>query len=508
MPVPLAVDPSNPSPGLYLTVNLLRGTTSPGTAGVKALILTPPATVTGDIAVGTELRAVYSADDIETAAGKCPGYFAAKALWANDPQALVTLGVCAESAGAAAAGTITFAGTPSANETYRVWIHGVSIDLTWTVGDGVTAARDAAVLAINAKSADLFAIASAGSGGVVNITARTKGPIGNDITLRVSKLAGTGGTLTASGAKLTSGTTEHDYTTILATAAGTEYDYILIATSNADAQSSSASSNPGRLKTHIATYKTGTAAKLQQGVYGSTGSISSAKTNAVAMNSENLEHVCSVNDESLPCELAGAELGDRMRRRRRESNANRVFQPLARVRGSADPVGDQPTDAERIDALNNGVTLIAYDGSRSPILLRPITTHSIDTANNQDRRAFDTSEIDALYDYAKDLRAALPQEFLSPDGQVKIAKNRVTGSDPLPAGVVEERDVRSFIASRTMEYWVPKGVIDGALFQAAIDDGSLVCEVNASDPTQLDVFVPAVAFKILAKIGLYVAKVG
>lgn len=55
---------------------------------------------------------------------------------------------------------------------------------------------------------------------------------------------------------------------------------------------------------------------------------------------------------------------------------------------------------------------------------------------------------------------------------------------------------------------MPKGVIDGEHFQSVVDDGSLIVEVNASDPNQVDVFIPAKVFKILAKIGVVLAKVG
>lgn len=506
MPAPLAVDPNNPKPGLYLKVDLLRGATSAGAAGLRACIISPPATTPGDIVVGTEIRSVYSKEDVEQALGRGLGYYAYQSLFANDPNALVDVIACAESGGAAATGTLTFTGTPVANETYEAVIQGVPIQLSWNVGESTTQVRDNAIAQINKYGADLFVIASAGAAGVVNLTARSKGPCGNDVRLRVRKLAGSGGTCTASGATLTGGTTEVDMSTALGTAATKEYDFILICASNADAQSASASSNPGRLAVHIDTYLSGSNAKLQQGIYGSTGSIAAAKTNIIARNHPNLEHVCSVNDESLPCELAAAELGDRMRRRRLKANANRVLQPLKRVRGSADKVADQPTDAEAIDALNNGVSLVGYDASGTPIILRSVTTHSIDGLGNADRRAFDTADIDGLYSYAKDLRAAIPQQFLAPDGQVNIAKNRQEGDEELPPGVVEERDVKAFVITRTRDVWIKNGVIDGVRFEAAVNENRLISEVNAADPTQLDLFVPAACFKILAKIGLYIGK--
>jgi len=506
MPQPLAVDPSNPKPGLYLTVDLLRGTSSPGAAGLRCLMISPPASGQGNITIGTELRPVYSAEDVETAIGRGPGYFAYKTLVANDPLALVDLVACAESAGAAATQTLTFAGTPTSNMTFGVYISGVLSLVAWNVGDANTLAKTNGVSAINQNSADLPAVASAGAGGVINLTARSKGPAGNDIPVRVVTISGAGGTLTAGGATLTGGTTEVDLTTALQTASVREYDFILPCLSAVDAQS--ATGNTQKIATHIDTYKAGSSAKLQQCVYGSNGTIAAAKTNTVARNNPNLEHVLGINYESLPCEIAAAELGDRMRRRRREINANRVLQPLKRLRGAADVAANTPSDPMALDALSNGVTLLSYTAQGDPMVMRSITTHSQDTLGNPDKRCYDTNEPDSLYDYAKDLRAAVPAQFIAPDGQVKIAKNRQEGDEDLPAGVVEERDVKAFIVQRTLAFWVPKGVIDGVAFQSTVDDGSLAVTVNASDPNQVDVFIPAKVFKILAKIGLYIAKVG
>lgn len=508
MSAPVILDPSSLRPGFAFRVDLLRGNTSPGASGLRCAIVSPPASTPGNIVVGTERRAVFSKEDVETAIGRGLGYYAYQALYANDPNCLVDLIACAESVGAAATGTLTFSGAPTSNQTFRTWIMGVQIDLAWNVGEANTVARDNAVAKINQYGSDLFIIASAGAGGVVNITARSKGPCGNDVTLRVSMIAGAGGACAASGATLTGGTTEVDITTALANLAVQEYDYILLCISNADAQSASASSNPGRVATHIDTYLSGFTGKLQQAIYGSTGTYALAKTNAIARNHTNLEHLCSRSDESLPCEIAAAELGNRMARRRLEVNANRVMQPLKRVRGAAVPQTAQPTDAEANDALANGVSIIDYTANGTPRLCRAITTHSQDTNGNPDRRCVDVNEVDSLYDYMKDMRTVLPQTYQSPDGQVKVSKNRQPGDDPNPEGVVEERDIRATIINRTTLFWVPKGVIDGAAFAQVANDGTLQVNINATDPTQVDIFVPAKVVKILAKMGFLLAKVG
>lgn len=508
MNAPLAVSPSTDLPGLYLTVDLLSGASSPGTAGLRALIMGPKNDTGGDITEDTEIReAVSGPDAVRTAAGvgSLP-HLCSKALFANDPQALVDVVCPTKSGGSAAAGTITMAGTLTADGTIKIWTHGVRIrDVAWLVGETPDDAVTKVVAAVNEKADDIFVIASdAVSAGVVDVDARGAGPAGNDVRLRVELVGGTGGTAVAGAAKLSGGTTEPDFTTALSTVAGREYDYIVPCISNAEAEHASAG-NHVKVETHIDGLKTGLNAKLQQAVYASTTTIAAAKTGAIGRNSTIIEHVCVVNGESLPCEWAGAEAGDRMRRRRLESNANRIGTTLKRVVGSADKVADNPTEPEGEDALDNGVSIVGYTPNGDHVLLRSITSHSQDSGGNPDKRAFDTNEVDGLYDVGKDLRAALPQEFK----QVKIVKDRTATDKELPPNVVEERDVRSFLASRVIGFWADvRGVVDGEIFQAAVDDGSFIVEVNASDATQVDIFMPLEVIKILAKFGLYMAKTG
>ncbi len=506
MGIPLAVAPSNPVPGLHLTVNLLYGAASPGSGTIRALLVGPKNETGGDMTQDTEIRTVNSPEDVKTAAGQGSlPHLAYKALFANDPTARVDLLCPTKSGGTAATGTITYSGAITTDGTVRHWIQGRVIDVPWNVGEDVDAMVTKAVAYINRYADDLFVTATDAVGaGIVDLTAKGKGPAGNDVTLRARIIEGcAGGTVGVSAATLTNGATEPVFTTALASAQGTEYDFIVLCCSNADTNAASGN-NPANLETHITGLNTGLNAKLQQGVVASTATIAAAKTGAVGRNEETIEHLCGVGLESLPCELAGAECGDRMRRRKLNPNSNRIGTELKGLYPSADILGDNPTEAEAIDAMQNGVSLIAYTATGTLTLMRPITTHSQDAAGNPDVRCFDVNEVDALYDYAKDLRAALPQEFK----QAKIAKDRVAGDEPLPEGVVEESDVKQFIISRTKGFWVPKGVIDGDAFDAAVANGTFVVEVNATDPTQVDIFIPAEPYKILSKFGLYIAKAG
>lgn len=90
---------------------------------------------------------------------------------------------------------------------------------------------------------------------------------------------------------------------------------------------------------------------------------------------------------------------------------------------SADTIGDQPTANEAIDALDNEVSLLHYGLNGVIRVMRAITTHSQDANGNPDSRCLDCNEVDAMYDYAEDLRTALPQEF----SQCKVARDREEG---------------------------------------------------------------------------------
>lgn len=98
----------------------------------------------------------------------------------------------------AASGTVTIS---SGSGTITATIGGVAISITWATTDANSAALLAA--AINANTNALIAglISASSAVGVVTVSAKQKGALGNHVTLAAS---GTGAT--ASGARLTGGT--------------------------------------------------------------------------------------------------------------------------------------------------------------------------------------------------------------------------------------------------------------------------------------------------------------
>lgn len=505
--IPLAVSPSVRTPGLALVVNLLAGVVSPGTAALRACILSPKGTVSGTITPGSQLiEGVGGEGNAATYLGAgTPGHLAAKALYAEYPLAQVDLAAPAEAAGNAATATIAFDSTApiTSARTVDLEIAGRIVEIVWQVGETGGQAGDKLVSEIGKLSSDLPVTAAnviLGAVGTVTLTFKTKGTIGNDCQLYATVKDGAGGTVTLGAAAMAGGTTEPVFTTVLSLIAGKEYDLILLVAGNADAVAASATSGPGRLKTHITTYGTGFSARLQQAVVGVTGTLSAAKAGSAQHDFDKMQYVHCQAGRSLPCEWAGAEVGARLREEQNDPNVNRMRSPyLATLYGARDLVNDALTDAEVEDALQSGLSPIGYDSTNAVLMIRPITTYFKDGSSNPDDRVLDVGRPTGLFRVAKDLRVSLPQQF----PKAKLIADLVAGDDDPPDGVIEERDVKAFVLSR-LHFWVKKGVVRQDRLDAATADGSLIVRVNPSDAGQCDLVIPLSIVPALAKFSLVV----
>lgn len=509
MPIPTAVSPSQLTPGLYLSVDLLAGAASPGTGTLRVALIATKGSA-GDLTDDTEVRAGGGVDTAATAFGTgTPGHLAAKQVYRKFPAAQVDFISPVAGSGTATL-NITFAGAPSSNNSVLFDVVGREFEVSWLVGESADDMRDKAIAAINQRTNDLPVTASSGGAGICQIDFKVAGNIGNDALVKaVLSLAQTG-TETVTGAathtNLAGGTTDPDLTNALSALEGREYHLILPCLSNADAVNVASASNPSRIVTHISGLNTGLNAKLQSFVYGSTTTIAAATAATVhANNAGNVEYgqlVTCVNGRSLPCEFAAREVGGRLAVESVDPSGNRIGELYDGVFGSNDVIADTPSLAQSETALGAGVSLISYTAQGLLQLVRPITTHSQDDAGGPDRRLLDVQNVSATYIVARDLRTALPQEFSG----AKVTEDVEAGDDPPPPGVVEERDIRGFIISR-MRFWEREGVVTRASIDTAIADGTLIVQVNATDPTQVDIVLPFSIVQPLAKIGLTVQRV-
>lgn len=504
MSIPLAVAPSVKSPGLFLVVNLLAGQSSPGSGAFRALMIAGKS-ASGTITEDTEIQeAVAGAEAVGTFLGTgMPGHLAAIALFEEHGLATVDLIAPTAAAGVVATGTATFAaGPPTVSQTVNVWIAGVRTQIVWAAGETDTQGGDTLEAAVNGNPN--LPVTAANVAGVVTFTAKAAGTWGNDIKLRITVEDGAGGTVTASGTSLAAGTTEFDATVALALVTQREYNLILICTSNADAEDGTATSNPGIVKTHIDGLDEGQQAKLQQLVVGATGTLAAIKTGVDAMNFGRGQAVFMNNGEALPAQIAGAEVGARLREETLDAAANRIrLEYRANFPTVVNRSADELTEVQIEDALNNGVTPISFTAIGDPRVERPITMYHLDAAGNPDARLLDTSRVTGTDAVAKDLRITIPIEF----AQAKLSPDLEGFGDELPAGVVEVRDIKSFIDGR-VRFWVSLGVVQFQAYQDAVDNGTFIVRVNPSDSSQADIVLPIKIVPPLAKFSLVVQHIG
>lgn len=492
MSFPTAVAASVRSPGFYLAVNLLAGTTSLGSAPLRACIIAVIGSA-GDLAADTELReAVAGPDAVSTAFGPgMPGHLAAKAAFKEHPLALIDVIGVAPPAGVAASGTFTFTtgGTVTAAVIFDFLIAGRAKEISWNPGESVTTVAAKVAAYYTSISADLPCTVTS-SVGVVTVTAKEEGTWGNDIEISVTRRSGglpIDAVCAASAARLASGTLTADISTALGTIAGREYDFILcVVGGNTDTDTAGSTSCPSRVATHIETYQSGANAKLQQGIFGVTGTLANAKTGTAYQNDVNLQFKLMRGGLSLPAEVGGAELGRRLRMEADDPTVNANGEPYkAILYPPANLVTGALTDIEREDAYQSGVDPMVYNTSGTPLCDRPITTYFKDSAGNADDRCLDVAVPSGTYRFAKRIRVTIPQEFKG----AKLSANLVPGDDPLPPGTVEVREIQEFVIGE-LKVFVGEGWFDQTFINAAIANGEVIARVNPANRNQADLVIP------------------
>lgn len=515
MTVPLAVAPSVKTPGLYLSLNMLAGVASTGADPLKICLIATKSAA-GTLVENVDVRRLSGSDDASDGFGPGTiGHQAAKQIF--DLYPLATVDACAPTAGATVS---TIAATVSGAPTTATWlnidIHGVTGRVEWAVGEAPNDIAIRVAAWINTRSDQLAASAVAAGAGVVNINGKVTGNCSKDIIIKIT----IGGPVTGVSAvtyagspaavHLVGGTTDPDLTTILTKIAGTEYHFIVPCLSNTDCYA--AASNLKKIRTHIELYNTGLNAKLQQIVYAMTGdgagadglaasklvSVGAAGPHDAGGNVIYGELVLMINSRDLPGVIAAREAIGRVVAEGLDPAANRIGEQMSSLYGALDLNTDTPTAAEIEGSLNAGVAIMSYTAQGTPFIVRPITTHSVDTAGNPDVRCLDVQNVSGFYIPIRGIRDDLPLAFPN----AKLVADTPEGDDPPPKGVTEERDIRAWIDER-MRFWGREGVWLQANIEDAILTGKRVVQVNSTDPTQVDIVLPATVVPGLAKFGVY-----
>jgi phage tail sheath gpL-like len=157
----------------------------------------------------------------------------AAAITANEQVEIWAMPVADNAAGTAATGNITFTASPTAAGTIYLMLAGVSIPVGVAAGASIAAMATAVAAAINALP-DL-PVTAAAAAGVVTLTCRHKGTVGNDIDLRLNYYEGEAppAGMTYTLAPMTGGAVNPDLTATIAALGDEWYQTIAVGLNDA-----------------------------------------------------------------------------------------------------------------------------------------------------------------------------------------------------------------------------------------------------------------------------------
>ena len=507
-----AIDPTSRAPGVGIKINLRSGPSSAAGGEFRVLLVSTKNATGGTATVETLYESVANADAVGTLFGLGGlAHLTAQRFFEEYPAGRLDAIAMAAASGDTADGDITLDdATPvSKAQTIEYTICGRTwADVVWEVGETDVAAATKLVAAINSHTRELPVTASNGGGtlAVVTLTFKQKGDCGNDASYRARLLDGTGGSISPTAKSvLTGGTTKPSIANVLTVIADREYRIILPALGNTDVAQASTTGTAGRLKTYISNNDTGIGALLQTGVFACTDSTTAAKAMSGQHDFEYFSHHLIRGGQSLPCEWAGAIAGIYAREFKADPNHPLVrLEFIAELYGTDDIAADNVTKAEQEDLLASGVSYVGYTSGTTPRprLERPISCYFEDDDGAPDDRILDVSKVYGMIAVGDDLRVLVARTFKGK----KLMRSLPSGNTPIPPNVVEEKDAQSLIVGRLRNKWVVDGVILGARLDEVLADGSLIVQVDPTDETQLDVFLPLRVVPPLVKTSIVIVQ--
>lgn len=370
-------------PGKYTEFNYsLAVRTLPG--NLQKLVIAAQKTAAGAIAALTPVD-VFS--DAEAAnyfgRGSIAHLMVRAALQTNPYLALSVIALDDAGAGVFATGTDTIAGTATGTGVLTLNVGDQSVQVAIAVGD--TAAIVAAALnAQIAKQPDLPVTAGVVAG-VVTLTAKNKGLLGNGIKLS-STITAAG--LTSTVVAMANGATDPTLSTALAVifAAG----HNIICTPYND------STNLTALRTHLDNVSGSLEQRGAIGVYGHTGTLSQATTLAAGVNSGRITGILVPNAYELSYEVAASYAALIAG----EEDPARPLNTLHLKAILANPLANRLGRVEQENALYNGVTPTEVGPGDKVQIVRAITTYTLNATGTPDISLLDLTTIRTL-DYTR-----------------------------------------------------------------------------------------------------------
>lgn len=370
-------------PGKYFEFNTsLAVRTLPG--NLQKTLIVGQRLAAGTVAANTPVE-VFSDVDAATyfGRGSVAHLMARAALQANNYLALSAIAMDDAGASVAATGTVTVTGTATAAGQLTLSVGDQTAVIAIASGDTPTVIA-AALSAQIAKQPDLPVTAGAAAG-VVTLTAKCKGTLGNGIKTSVSAAATS---VTAVAAAMAAGATDPTIATALATVFSAGHNIIISAWND--------TTNLTALRAHLDSVSGPLEQRGAIGIYAHTGSLAAATTLSAQINSGRISGFLLPTAHENSYEVAaayGAVVAS-------EEDPARPLNTLPLAGILANPLANRLSRTEQENALYNGVTPSEIGPGEMVQIVRAITTYMLDPQGVPDISMLDLTTIRTL-DYVR-----------------------------------------------------------------------------------------------------------
>lgn len=433
-------------------------------------------TSSGSAATGTFLKLTKDVPNSYFGAGSDLARMANKFFSNNKFTEVYAYAYADPPSGSAATGTITIAGIATADGELALMIDGIRVPVTVAVDDTAAVIASAIVTAITANTE--LPVTAVAAQGVVTLTAKNVGVIGNNIDVRKNYYDGelTPAGITATIAAMADGAGSIDLSTMIANL-GDEW-FQGIACSAVD------TTNLGLIDVELA--ERFGALRMKDGMYfcsrRGTGETKAAKLQELidfgtALNSK---HVTCMNATSIPndpAEVVAAYLGQALYEL--SVNPARPLQTLELVGILPPAKGERNDISDDNSLLWDGISTFECITGNKVLIQRAITMYQVNASGSADIAYLDVNTLFTLmhlrYDFRTRIRTKYPRAILANDGtRVKPGLQVITPK----VGKAE-----AIAIFRTWEY---EGWVEG-IEQFKRD---LICQRSSIDPNRLEWVLP------------------
>lgn len=420
----------------------------------------------------------------------------------NIPGVQIRAAPVPEAGGAAAATvTITITGSWTQGGTYNFRVDGVPISVTALSTDTIHSFATSIAAGVNAVAhCSASAVVGAGSAFVVTLTRKSKGARGNQgilyqdtsqLPTGMSIAIAGGASITGPGVHFGSGSGADSVSTLINTVLQQGiYDRVAVAQNDA--------TNGVLWKSWLNTQAGPLVGLLSHMVMASNDTLANATSIAqTSLNAERIQYLWQLNGETIPSQVSATFAAYRTFVEQTDPDAAYDGYILPNVAPQVQK-SDWPSMPTLISALDNSLTPVSTDNTGNAIVIRSITTHSLDVNGNPSYLTLDTSDA-VVPDY---VRKTLGLYWTT---SFKVVNPKV-GPDPAPT----QRSAPAGMATPLLWNRNVTNILNGiedALIITDVSDNLPVSEFNATAKRIMSI-VPVVPAANNHQIGVSVRGVG